>query len=358
MKTLTKVCFGLFLAVVIGCSNPAHTSSTQSTQHRTDSIAFQQMADSVLESIKWNNPNSHIKYLRLNGHVTSIEYSICGDAVSLPFKTINFDDNGNIIGAFSEDLIWRSFSDDPKDKIVRLGVEGSGLSMEFNYFSENNKSIFSSGDEAGELKYIFSRDSLNEITECCIQSKFYPDMTSDECEQDVQIFKVKINTYDSYKNWTSMSLYSNGNKTTVSREIKYIEEPSLLKFINSDTTKRILCKFPTGLSSFHLRSYDCKSHRWNTLLPPDYEEEMFGYKDFRLIGDNLYLIYNTGNNFANSVLAIYQYNITQYSWQMLDTGGEGCEFIGDKIKVQKYEYDDYYNHNEEWKDIISWIELR
>ena len=68
--------------------------------------------------------------------------------------------------------------------------------------------------------------------------------------------------------------------------------------------------------------------------------------------------YNTGNNFANAVLAIYQYNITQDSWQMLDTGGEGCEFIGDKIKVQKYEYDDYYNHNEEWKDIISWIELR
>lgn len=379
MKYILLLILSFSLVNVSCTSKRTTTESPTSKVCEVDSTYNRQTIDSLLSSLKWKNLNSHISYLGLNGHVKTVNYSIVGDGFYLPFETINFDEDGSLFSVFSGDHAYNKIIfDDPKDKIIRLGVEGAGLGMEFNMVRKDNKFIFTGYDEMGSAKFTFYYNSNNVISDLSIQYMFQPDMASNECEESEKSFKVKINSCDSLNNWTSLSFYSDGETTTVDRIIKYIDDPSVIALFDSNET--ILCKFPTEYNSSRLRLYNNITKQWHRLIPPPYSWDTFGYHDYRLIGDNLYLIYNTGNNFINAERGIYLYNIKNNTWEELALGAEGCEFVGDKIKVVSYEViedendnvndtgyeiiDDDNDDEEVWpphyeyREVVEWIQMK
>lgn len=346
--------------MLYGCSS-REQNNVCSQNIVADSIYDQQFVDSLLSSIKCNNQNSHISYLGLNGHVKSIDYSIVGEGFDLPFEIINFEDNCNISSIYNGQYYFNHIIDDnPEKKILRLGTDEAGVAIEFNMVRSDNKSIFEIYDEMGSSQFTFTRNSNNEICNLSIIYKFYPDMTSDEFEESHESFSAKVNSYDNHDNWTSITFFSNNKNTTVTRKITYIEESSIIKVYHSDSIKEVFFKIPTRYSGFHIHLYRCDSDKWEKLLPPPYENEMFGYNDYRFIGDNLYLIFNTGNNYIGAVCGVYKYNVKTNSWNELDMGGEDCKFVGNRIKVPHFEITKYgdCSANNEYKETITWIELK
>lgn len=369
MKFSIKVFICFFITVLFACSNNTRPSISASNdidtdsinKQQKDSILRQQYVDSLLETVKWNNTKSHVGYLGFNGHVSKVEYSIDGDGFYLPFETINFDADGSLISVFQRDYAYNCIlEDNPQKKILRLGVDGAGLGMEFNMIRKDNKSIFEGYDEMGSAQFTFHRNADNIISNLSIHYKFYPDMTSDECEEDIVSFKVKLNSCDSLNNWTSITCYSNGERTKINRKFTFIDDPSLIKVIENNSAYRILCKYPTDYDNFYLRMFDSTTNSWQKLVPPPYKEEIFGFSDYRLLNDHLYLIFNTGNNFINAVCGIYLYNLRNNSWEELDMGGEECKFVGNRIKIPHYEIIEYgdCSANDKYKKTISWIDLK
>lgn len=350
----------LIVFVLCGCTKVHKTNDVSTDIVENGSMLKQQFIDSLLSTVEWENHQSHIEYLGLNGHISKIDYSIKGDGFYLPFETINFDEDGRLISVFSGDYVYNCILEDNREeKILRLGVDGVGLGMEFNMVRKDHKSIFEGYDEMGSAQYTFSRDSNNEISNLVILYKFYPDIASDECEESRQTFKVKVNSSDGKGNWISLTFSSKDNSTTINRNITYIEAPTCIKYFESKFGDKVLCKFPSQYDTFYLRLYDCTTKKWRTLLPPPYEREMFGYNDFRLIDNRLYLIYNTGNNWIDAVCGIYIYDIKHNTWKELDMCGEECAFEGNRIKVPHYKVvkEGDCTANNEYEESIEWIEL-
>lgn len=352
--------YGLILVSLVfnACSNVLKSSEITTDITTNDSIKRQQLIDSLLSTVAWKNPQAHISYFLLNGHIGSIEYTTDSDVFIPPFETVFFDEEGMLVSVLNSYQIPYNciIEDDKQSKILRVGVEDVGLAMEFNMVREDQKSIFEEYDETGSIKYTFNGNS-NKLEVLCT---YYPDMSSDECEKSSETYNVEVGSRDSHNNWTSLTLHRKDDSITITRKIKYIEDPSCIKFYESKSGDKVLFKFASEDNNFFLKIYDCSSGLWNSVIPPGYDSNCCGYKDFRLIDNELYLIFNTGNNWIGEEYGIYLYDINDDTWTELAMGGEGSGFVGDKIKVSNYtivEYGDCTANNR-YVENINWIELK
>lgn len=343
---------------VCACSQVQKLSNTSTGIIENDSIQKQQFIDSLLTTVAWENSQSHLGYLGLNGHIDKVEYSTTGNCLFLPFETINFDGDGMIMSVFDGESVYHIYKDNKLSKIICLN-NGFSCWLEFNMVRKDQKSIFEMGDEYGRTRFTFIRNSNNEISELEIYGFECLDMDSDEYEEYYKKFNAKVDSYDSHNNWTSITLQGEYGDSTIKRKITYIDEPSCVKYFETESGDKILCKFPSEYG-FRLAIYDCNTEQWQWVIPYDYADAGFGYKDMRIVGDKLYLIFNTGNNWIGAVCGIYLYDIATGKITELDMGGEDCKFVDDRIKVYNYEIIDYGDctANSTYKEIITWIDMK
>ncbi|MDE6321219.1 MAG: hypothetical protein K2L93_02880, partial [Muribaculaceae bacterium] len=110
----------------------------------------------------------------------------------------------------------------------------------------------------------------------------------------------------------------------------------------------------------YLRIYDCSTKQWQSLTHPLIENEQYGPGDFRLIDNNLYLIFYNHSCLINTMCVIYLYDLYNNKWTEMAWGDIGCSFEGNRIKVLRYNLikEGDCSANNEYEEVIDWIDLK
>lgn len=331
-------------------------------------IQSQAFVDSAFASFG-NNPDKEwaIFFQELHGNVKTVTYGYC---ILSPYKMqIDFNAFGEIT-----DITCREPKDN-SDVEVKRAPESycdpgtikywmGWISLQFSpSVKDKDPQINTLGDLCEDL-YKLRYDSDYKLTKIDAHYEYYVDFESENKEIEDLTFKVKFNEIDAHGNWTSMSLISKDStyNEVINRELTYydFERPTLIK---TKSKNKVFCYFPGEFGGNGILYFDIDSKNWSPLLPPDYQDYntdfmFFTYKDYRVVGDHLYLIFYTnaaGLIGLNASCGIFDYNIQDGSWTELTYGGENCKFVGNKIKVYNYEIIDYDAHIT--KEIITWIDM-
>lgn len=201
--------------------------------------------------------------------------------------------------------------------------------------------------------------------------------------------------YDSHDNWIflrNIDIY--GNSHYISREIFYSdsiqeENPNLVenlttedvladprilsegleyKIESSESTQLIantndgqfICSIPSD-DEFIIRIYN-KNHKWESLIPADWDCDYCFFKDYRIINDSIYLILSTHANGVGGTCCsydVYKYNLITHNLEKLLGCACECEIVDNKIKATILELisgDNWQNYK--YKEHTEWIEMK
>ena len=361
----------------------------------SDEIQSQDFVDSVFKTFGDNPDKDWSIFLKeLKGNVESVVYNEC---IFFPYQTeFLFDIFGNIVHT-------RCYDKDERYINVKRDYEGVDPHEIRYYFNTIGGLEFSNSlkcripeislyDYLGRNNFTIHYNTtgdLYKIDETCVSTDEYEGIEYDTIYTS---YNVVINKIDEHGNWTSMTLKSQDKsqeEQTITRQITYYSNlennpPQLIKTTSKNT---VYCYYPAQYEGYNLFYFDTVYNSWRQLLPPDYKElegVMLTYKDFRVVGEHLYLIFITnaaGRIAQNCYCDIYDYNVLNKSWKRLALGAEGCEFVGDKIKVVSYEViedendnvndtgyeiiDDDNDDNEEigfphyeYREVVEWIQMK
>lgn len=208
--------------------------------------------------------------------------------------------------------------------------------------------------------------------------------------------------YDSHGNWTLLKFYRNfidnlyglsESSAYYSREIFYsdsqqetnihlgnlsiddvladsklltdgvdckIESSGQPKLIASADNGNFICAIPSD-DELIIRIYDKNKSKWISLIPSNWDCDYCWFKDYRLIGDNLYLILSTHANGVGGTCCsydVYKYNLKTGAMEEILGCACECEIVDNRIKATILELvsgDNWQNYK--YKNIVEWIDL-
>ena len=354
MKNINK--FILIICVImLNACNVKGTTYTQESnlQEQTDTITRQAILDSIIDLNRKSDANILSTNNLLKGNVQAIRIDAPNghDIFSFPVKYMEFDKEGNlfhwrqVFGSASSNDIK---SDNHRNSVTIANISDMNTFEHEKHFAqfhvENNQIIFefedSFGDEPSKYRYDFIYDKNGKLYKVKFHSAMIDDYEGlNELIENDNEYIVSINKEDEFGNWTSITLKSSEETTTYNRELFYYTEtkPVLLEIELKD---KIFFYTPTESKNFFIRYYDNQLKKVFPLLPTEYETEMYGYVDYKIVGNNIYLILETGNSGAmayNCEEAVYRYNAENNEWEEIGYCADGCEFVGNKIKMPHYD---------------------
>lgn len=143
----------------------------------------------------------------------------------------------------------------------------------------------------------------------------------------------------------------------VDYKIESFEQP---KLIATTEDGKYVCAIPSD-EELIIRIYDKNKSKWISLIPSDWDCDYCWFKDYRLIGNNLYLILSTHANGVGGTCCTYdvfKYNLKTNTFEEILGCACECEFVGNTIKASILEIisgDNWENHKS--KNRVEWIEM-
>lgn len=122
----------------------------------------------------------------------------------------------------------------------------------------------------------------------------------------------------------------------------------------------VMYTFPIGERQMYVRLYNRKTGYWTELVPPEDGIEMYGYKDYKVVGNHLYLVYWTGAcGSPSNVCILYCYDMGSKSWHLKIRCGEESEIIGNKFKAHLFKLVKMgsCSAEHEYEEYTQWVDL-
>lgn len=200
--------------------------------------------------------------------------------------------------------------------------------------------------------------------------------------------------YDSHDNWISLKCTDGEHSYYYARKIYYSDTPnddiflSTLKPSVSDilldkkiftegvdykiesteaqrlvasTDNIVVCAIPTYNNEFIIRYYNIPTRKWQSIFPPDWDCDFCYFKDYKVVGNNVYMILSTHANGVGGTCCsydIYKYNLESKELEELVGCACECEIIDNRIKATILEIisgDNWQNYK--YKERIEWINM-
>ena len=209
-------------------------------------------------------------------------------------------------------------------------------------------------------------------------------------------FKSFEYEYDIYNNWILLKTDDSrgGNTVYYSREIFYVDtpeediclslpEPSVIDILFDNkifteeiddkiesskapllvasTDNIVICAIPTDYDEYILRSYNVQTCKWQSIVPPGWDWDYCYFKDYKVVGDNIYMILSTHANGVGGMCCsynIYKYNLKNNELEEIIGCVCECEIIDNRIKATIFELlsgDNWKNYK--YKERIEWINM-
>lgn len=357
MKLKFTILYILLPLVLISACKPQNTGTVHAT-HTVDTIQTnpdQLLIDSILKLDNIHYYNSALYDSNLKGKIKSISIQRDKNGLYFPFDYIEYNEDGSIntLKSGDESLGNLSVKVDNEDNRIVIDYDEDicWSSITFD-FKEKNRHLIDYDAEGFRLKYYFNYTPNGELKEIIHEeTQIHYEAEGTPINKTKEVYNVKIKDTDSKGNWTSIILSNKRNTINLNRHIEYynenVETPILINF-KSD-------KYIYFAIANYLRYYDRSRGIIYKIIPPEYEDnEVFGFKDYKVFGENLYLIFSTGASGAlayNMECAVYSFNLNNHEWKELGYCGYECEFVGNKIKMPLYNPDTD-------KQEVEWIEMK
>lgn len=341
--------FFIFTVCLLACSAKNVNKSNEGNQ--TDTICVnkeQLLLDSIFACGKIHYANSALYHTRLNGHVKSISFPSDENSLYFRFDFIEFREDGTLSTIKSNDEslnIQEIEIDDILGEIVVDIDEDICLSTLIFDFKRKDTNTYNYNAEGFDLTYTieYSPDGdPKKIVKVEKEANYHVDGDGMSPTEYTEIFDVKVVKKDNKGNWLTLSLSSPKSNQVINRNIQYYEDvneiPKLIETISQD---KIFFSLTNEYDNYFLRYYDKTTGIIHKFIPQDYEDfEVFGYKDYKIVDNNLYLIFETGNSGAlayNCVEAVYSYNLVNHEWKEISYCAEGCKFAANMIIMPFYD---------------------
>lgn len=362
------------LFISVSCSNNTITSTNEDDQNTVDSIPTiqsQAFLDSVFSSFGDNSDKSAAIFMTtLKGPVGTVIYDPC---LLSPYKMkVNINMLGNISDISCSDSS-EGYIEVNKIPNSETGAGNIGyfistwVRLEFSERLKGQVQKIISGGDMCNMTYTLHFDSNKILNKVDLESECYEDMESDEKSISKCSYKIKVNDKDSYGNWTSITLIPQNDSEyaqEINRFIEYYDDFDSLTLIKTPSKNQVYGYYQID-DRFYIFYYDINSKKWHQLISPYFSDDDTSYyskyADFKVIGDNLYLINPTdacgiGAMYASFI--IYKYNIGDNSWTELTKCGD-YELDGNKLKAIHYEIarEGTCTADHEYKEVIEIINL-
>lgn len=352
-KKILQLIYSTLLVVLCSCTN-----NPQVTQKISQS---QDYLDSLFKAEGWGIVNSDREYWNVKGDVRKISYEKIGEGFYFPIKSVEFDIQGEVqkIEYINEygDTIPVFLFQRKGDKCINFDTED--LYAEFTINEKGKKLTTFLANQFGGITYNFeySKERFPVLINTLDEYLYDPE---NEIMKRIQRKYTTNNVeIDGNENWSAIYIHSNENQDLkIKRYISYFPNPTI---IPTNCSSRIFCYTQNEYSTLYIRYYDVSTKKWNKLVPPEYEIEGYGYKDYKIIGDHLYVMLLTGACGAGvgSACDIKYYDLSENLWHDVIMCGDECEFIDEKIKapIWKIVKEGKCSAENEYEVSIQWIEL-
>lgn len=318
-------------------------------ENQSDTICVNQeqlFLDSIFANGKIHYANSALYHTRLNGHVKSISIPSDENSLYFRFDFIEFNEDGTLSTINSNDESLN---------IQEIGVENilGEIIVDFDEdiclstltfdFKRKDTDIYNYNAEGFDLTYTFVYSPNGELREIVkVVKEAHYETEGMKPTEATEVFDVRIVRSDDKGNWLTLSLNSPKSNHTINRYIEYYEDvKETPKLIEAISPNKIFFSLTNEYDNYFLRYYDKTTGIIHKIIPPDYENfEVFGYKDYKLVDNNLYVILETGNSGAlayNCMEDVYSYNIVNNEWEKISCCAEGCKFTENMIIMPFYD---------------------
>ena len=264
-------------------------SACQNESHVIQNQAF---IDSLFIKKGWQDKNSNIYYSGLRGNVKAVSLSIEGDGAYFPFDNVTFDVSGSISQLEYTDWggeIVYPYQISIKENNKIIEVDGQSFFAQFDMINNKKKAVIDIQDqESGETKYTLDYDNEDNLVKITENNELWYNYETRDRRKETKVYDIEVKQKDVFGNWVSIFLSSTKGKIYVKRNISYYETPRL---IETSSSKKVFCSMSKDNEGFFLQYYDCELESWKKLIPPEYDSDLYGYKDFHIIGNHLYLIF-------------------------------------------------------------------
>lgn len=289
----------------------------------------------ILKRIAYYTDSCGINNCGLNGNIRTM--TIVKNEESdfyFPFNNFSFFIDGNFATMDYEDwggetVSFRAIEQDA-DKYIYIG--GQLFIARFDLFRNPHKRIVNIKDqEGGETKYTFNYDDNKTLTNITVYNSWWYDFETKERREETKSYDVTICSTDHFGNWKDIILNNGGKRSNIHRDFSYFGYPQI---VYKSDTHLLYSLIDEDGDICSMRNFDLQNNASHNLMPPENERYPMPIIDYRVVNDNVYIIY-MGNAFRTT--EVYQYNLTKDSWIHIGQGTDDCEFGDDEIILPTYD---------------------
>jgi hypothetical protein len=212
-----------------------------------------------------------------------------------PMDTIDFDCKGRFEQKFYNDnQTVKEISRTDSDIISEVTLEEDGGAYEdyLTFFINSSNTQLDSlyvrnSIEGDGDAYLYSYNEKHEVVSIKDFGYIF-DVSKDDFVMTTNEYKVTYYVYDEMENWTSRTVTDkSGKHYTQSRSIEYYDLPKLIAVSEKGN---LYCKVPFDNENCMIMNYNAETKKWSNLLPLDYADAPYGYKDCQLKDSHISLV--------------------------------------------------------------------
>lgn len=207
-------------------------------------------------------------------------------------------------------------------------------SYEYEYDDHNNWILLKNSDSDGNFV-------------CYSREIFY----SDSPDDDICLSSLKHSVTDVL---SDKKMLSEG----LDYKIESTEIPRLVAYTDNGI---YICAIPTEYNEYIIRYYNVQTRKWQSIVPPNWDCEYCYFKDYKVVGNNVFMILSTHANGVGGTCCsydIYKYNLKRNDLEEIIGCVCECEIIDNRIKATILEIlsgDNWQNYK--YKERIEWINI-